>query len=121
MSSKLLYRKNAIFTKVDICNEEKFAMDCCIDGCIYDSLYCCYLCKNYTCFHHANNLGDNKKNGSLYACDICYKNDNLNDVIVATQLHNNKKGVLGEFMEKFVRFISFEWIHHVGFKVKPVG
>jgi len=120
MSNNLLHRKNAVFTKVDICNEEKCAMNCGIDGCIYDSLYCCYLCKNYTCFHHTTSLDDDKTNRSLHACENCYMDDNLNDVTVATQLHNKKKGVLGEFMEKFIRFISFEWVHHVGFKVKPV-
>ena len=119
-----MYRKNAIFAKVDVCNEEKCAMNCGIEGCIYDSLYCCYLCKNYTCFHHTTSLGGDKKNECLHACYHCYNDDRLNDIIVATQLHNKKKGALGEFLgeflEKIIQFINFKWVHHVGFKVKPV-
>ena len=121
MTSNLLYRKNAIFAKVDVCSEEKFVINCAVVGCINDTLYQCYLCEKYTCFNHANSLAHDKSVSNLHACDICYLDNNLNDVIVATQHHNNKKGAFGECMEKFKRFISFEWIHNVGFKVKPVG
>ena len=121
MTSNLFYRKNAIFVKVDVCNEEKSAIQCAINGCIYDCLYQCYLCKKYTCFHHSNSLSDHKTVGNLHACDICYLDNNLNDVIVATQHHNNKKSIWGKSMEKFKRFISFEWIYNIEFKIKPMN
>lgn len=119
MTSNILYRKNAILAKVHHFQEEKCDLYCSIDGCIHNSFYLCYMCKNYTCIHHTNNLGGDKNNHT-YACTGCYLDERFNDVIVATQLHNNRKGFWGELREKIVRFISFEWIHHVGDKVKPI-
>lgn len=99
-------RRTAIVAPSPTPTTHNSALYCFIEGCSTQSLYCCEICKNYMCLKHKNY----KTNYDSAVCTSCTFNPDHKYTVMSIEYDNYLKNKRSIYFQKFIDFISLEWL-----------